>query len=203
LTIDPIQRAENVENKKYLLIFTGLMLFGCSTFSRAIEPTLAPTETPLPANTLENTRQWTLTPTVTEALSPSPTQLPYTMVDLEKDKEDLAAILYRESQNAKGLGRTPYIQIYADWCPACRALERYMKDERMIDAYRGTYILLVDIDVWQNQLPRNGLYVTGIPAIYELTFEGKPTGRFLTGAAWEENTPENMAPPLDEFFHPK
>jgi thioredoxin-like negative regulator of GroEL len=124
------------------------------------------------------------------------------MVELENTSESLSSVVYRESQNAERLGPAPYIQCTADWCPSCRALKRNMKDERMVAAYRGTYIILVDVDIWLDRLPSVGLYVTGIPSIYELTYEGKPTGRFITGAAWDENTPENMAPVLDAFFHP-
>lgn len=31
---------------------------------------------------------------------------------------------------------------------------------------------------------------------------GRPTGQTITGAARGENTPENMAPPLEQFFAP-
>jgi len=191
--------------EKYYKIVTVIlcfMVFGCSAFSHSVEPAIPPTQAEIPTDTLEWTKTWTISPTITESASPTPTRLPYTMVDIDDTGEDLASILLTEARNAEALSQVPYIQIYADWCPSCRALERSMKDERMMDAYRGTYIMLVDIDVWRDSLPAIGVYVTGVPAIYELTYEGKPTGRFITGAAWEENIPENMAPPLDEFFHP-
>jgi len=191
--------------KKYfksVMVILYFMVFGCSAFSHSVEPVNTPTQSEIPSDTLAMTKQWTVTQTITESASPTPTRLPYTMMDIDDTKEDLASIFYREARNAEALSQAPYIQIYADWCPSCRALERSMKDERMMAAYRGTYIMLIDIDVWRDSLPAIGVYVTGVPAIYELTYEGKPTGRFITGAAWEENTPENMAPPLDEFFHP-
>ncbi len=178
-----------------------LAVFGCSSIFPAVAPAPSPAPTELPTQTLESTATPSLTPTITESPTPSPTSLPYTMVEIEESDEKLGSILLRECQNAQRIGQAPYIQIVADWCPSCRALKRSMKDERMIAAYRGTYILLADIDIWRNQLPKVGLYVTGVPSIYELDYEGKPTGRFITGAAWGENTPENMAPPLDEFFH--
>jgi hypothetical protein len=167
-----------------------------------VEPVRSPAPAELPTQTPESTATPSLAPTIADSPTPSPTLPPYTMMEIEESEEKLASILFRECQNAQKIGQAPYIQIVADWCPSCRALKRSMKDERMIAAYRGTYILLADIDVWQNQLPKVGIYVTGVPSIFELTYEGKPTGRFITGAAWGENTPENMAPPLDEFFHP-
>ncbi len=184
---------------KGLAVFS---LFGCSTLSLVVNPATPPraTDTAQPATaTLSPTA--TSTDTETPTPTPVPTELPYTMVEI-KGGEKLADVLFRECQNAKALGRTPYIQFYASWCQACRELRRAMDDERMIHAFRGTYIILADIDTWDHQLPSVGLYVTGVPSIYELTFEGKPTGRFITGAAWEDNDPESMAPPLDKFFHP-
>ncbi len=188
--------------KKYWMGLGGFFLFGCSVLSRAGQPAATPARSEYPADTKEPAREWTMTSTMTESVTPAPTASPYIMVELTETREDLSSIVLREAQNAETLGRVPYLQIVADWCPACRALKRSMKDERMIDAYRGTYILLADIDIWRDQLPKIGIYVPGVPAIYELTDEGKPTGRSITGAAWGENTPENMAPPLDEFFHP-
>jgi hypothetical protein len=187
---------------KITIGFLYLAIFGCSFLFPAAAPAPSPAPTEFPTQTPEATAAQSLTPTITQSPTPSPTSLPYTMVEIEESEEKLASILLRECQNAQKIGQAPYIQIVADWCPSCRALKRSMKDERMIEAYRGTYILLADIDIWQNQLPKVGIYVTGVPSIFELDYEGKPTGRFITGAAWEENTPENMAPPLDGFFHP-
>jgi hypothetical protein len=187
----------------------SIIVMGCSTLYGSMAPYGTPTAM-IPADTVEPTSQPTRTftvsptdtPSPTPDPSPSPTTLPYTMVELENTTEDLSSVVYRESQNAERLGQAPYIQCTADWCPSCRALKRHMKDERMIAAYRGTYIILVDVDIWLDRLPSVGLYVTGIPSIYELTHEGKPTGRFITGAAWGDNKPEKMAPVLDAFFHP-
>jgi hypothetical protein len=192
-----------------MIFCLSIIVMGCSTLYGSMAPSETPTAT-IPADTVEpaaqsmptSTASPTDTPSPTPDPSPSPTALPYTMVELENTSESLSSVVYRESQNAERLGQAPYIQCTADWCPSCRALKRNMKDERMIAAYRGTYIILVDVDIWLDRLPSVGWYVTGIPSIYELTYEGQPTGRFITGAAWDDNTPENMAPVLDAFFHP-
>ena len=187
---------------KIMIGILCLAAFACSSIFHTVEPVKPPASPELPTNSPEVTAAQSPTPTVMDSATPSPAPLPYTMVEIEESEEGLASILLRECQNAGKIGQAPYIQIVADWCPSCRALKRSMKDERIIEAYRGTYILLADIDVWQDQFHKVGIYVTGVPSIFELTSEGKPTGRFITGAAWGENTPENMAPPLDEFFHP-
>jgi hypothetical protein len=194
---------------KIVFLLSLVVILGCAT----LDGTLTAVQTPTAmeqrdahegAITITPTPTATQTPTRTAVHSPtsSSTQPPYSMVELEKSSEELSSLLYEKAQQAERLGRAPYIQCTADWCPSCRALERSMNDERMIAAYSGTYIILVDVDIWLDRLPSVGLYVTGVPSIYELTYEGKPTGRFITGAAWGDNIPENMAPPLDAFFHP-
>jgi|WetSurMetagenome_2_1015567.scaffolds.fasta_scaffold387274_1 hypothetical protein len=191
---------------KILIIFSFLLVVGCSSILGAIEPAKTQNFIESPS-TADLIKPVTDPPTVTSTDPPSPsitpTQLPYTMIEIKNKTGGLASVLFREAQRAEELGQAPYIQIFADWCPSCRALIKGMKDERMIEAYRGTYIILANIDIWQYQFPKVGIYVNGVPAIYELTNEGKPTGRFITGAAWDENTIENMAPPLDQFFHPE
>ena len=188
--------------KRYFWMVFLIAAIGCSTVRGTVEPEKTATPT-APAETHTPTPPPTGTPTEMSTDTLQPTSLPFTMIEIEDTSEGLESILYREAQNARASDLAPYVQITADWCPACRALKRYMKDERMIEAYRGTYIILVDIDVWRDQLPSAGFYVTGVPTIFELTYDGTPTGRFITGAAWGENVPENMAPPLDEFFHPE
>ena len=70
----------------------------------------------------------------------------------------------------------------------------------MVDAFAGTYIVQVDVDEWGPSLAGTGFDASAIPAYYELDWSGKPTGRMITGAAWGNNIPENMAPPLRAFF---
>ena len=70
----------------------------------------------------------------------------------------------------------------------------------MVDAFNGTYIILVNLDEWKRQLNRSDFAVSGIPAFFQLDEEGAYTGRMITGAAWGEDIPENMAPPLKAFF---
>jgi hypothetical protein len=70
----------------------------------------------------------------------------------------------------------------------------------MVDAFQGTYIIRLDLDEWKGRLSDSGFLVPGVPMFFELGADGRQTGRILTGAAWGEDIPENMAPPLGEFF---
>ena len=45
-----------------------------------------------------------------------------------------------------------------------------------------------------------GFKSPGIPAFFEIGENAMPTGRFVTGGAWAENIPKNMAPVLKAFF---
>jgi hypothetical protein len=56
-------------------------------------------------------------------------------------------------------------------------------------------------DRWKSDLAGTAFNVRGIPIFFEVDASGKPTGRFVTGGAWGEDIPENMAPPVKAFFH--
>ena len=71
----------------------------------------------------------------------------------------------------------------------------------MLDAFRGTYVMKVDIDDWDaKQLRDAGLSVRGVPAFFRLQDDGRPNGRTITSSVWGDDIPENMAPPLKSFF---
>ncbi len=102
---------------------------------------------------------------------------------------------------ARALGLRPYLYATATWCPPCNALARYREDPRMVEAYAGTYIIEADIDLVSNDdLSAAGFRVAGIPAFYGVDDRGHHDGRMITGAAWGEDIPANMAPPLRGFF---
>ncbi len=130
--------------------------------------------------------------------SPAPEQ--FSVIVIEEGNAKLTDILQAEAAKAAALGRDPYIEFYADWCPPCNAIKKNLGDPLMVEAFAGTYIIKLDTDVWGDKLSGLGLYVPGIPAFYELGADGKPTGRMITGAAWGEDIPSNIAPPMKMFF---
>jgi thiol-disulfide isomerase/thioredoxin len=155
-----------------------------------LPPILAsPTEEPAAASSLDYT--W-----VDE--SPAPDQ--FSVIAIGSGSAKLKDILQAEAQKALALGRDPYIEFYADWCPPCNAIKKNLGDPLMVEAFAGTYIIKLDTDVWGDKLSGLGIYVPGIPAFYELDENGKPTGRMITGAAWGEDIPANIAPPMKAFF---
>ena len=138
-----------------------------------------------------------------ELLVESPAPDKFTVVQLEYSDTSLGDLLKAEVQKAKVEGRRPYVEFYADWCPPCNALRKHLGDERMVDAFTGTYIIQLDLDEWEKELSGAGFSVPGIPMFFEVDAAGRPTGRMISGGAWGEDIPENMAPPLKEFFHPE
>lgn len=76
------------------------------------------------------------------------------------------------------------------------------KNELMVAAFEGVYLIQIDVDDWDwNDLPTYGFDFEGIPIFYKLDAQGNPTGELVDGNAWGANTPANMAPVMDEFFH--
>jgi hypothetical protein len=73
----------------------------------------------------------------------------------------------------------------------------------MANAFDGVYLIHLNADKWGWHLEKEGFPFDGIPVFFKLDSDGKPTGEVIDGNAWGENIPENMAPPLDEFFHGK
>jgi thiol-disulfide isomerase/thioredoxin len=130
--------------------------------------------------------------------SPDPTS--FTLVVLHPSQGKLPSLLKTHAEQATQLGRNPFVEFSAEWCPPCKALAASLSDPRMVDAFRGTYIIRLDLDEWKSQLGRSGFNVPGVPAFYELDEAGRPSGKMITGGAWGEDIPENMAPPLQAFF---
>ena len=106
-----------------------------------------------------------------------------------------------EVAKAKAKHLKPFVEFAAGWCEPCLAIKKSLDDPRMKAAFAGSYIVRLDADEWGEHLGGSGFAPHAIPVFYEVGDDGKPTGRTIDGAAWEDNLPENMAPPLSKFFH--
>jgi thiol-disulfide isomerase/thioredoxin len=97
-------------------------------------------------------------------------------------------------------GLSPFVQVYADWCGPCRALRSAVDDPRMQEAYKGTYVVRVELDAWKEPLRALvGSDGPGVPVFYAIEADGR-LGRSVSGRAWGEDTVENFAPVLAAFF---
>jgi thiol-disulfide isomerase/thioredoxin len=108
-----------------------------------------------------------------------------------------------EAQKAQELGFKPFAEFTATWCPACQDIAQSLEEQNplMLDAFKGTYIIRVDVDIWTEfEWEQVGFNLEYIPIFFRLDAEGMPTGDWIDGSAWAENIPENMAPALKLFF---
>lgn len=122
------------------------------------------------------------------------------VVELAPAGGALADQLRREIVRARRRGLLPVVEVAAEWCPPCRALKRSLGDPLMVDAFRGVYLIRLDLDAWKGALESLALPSKQIPAFALVSTDGHGTGRVITGAAWGDDTPANMAPPLKKFF---
>lgn len=125
---------------------------------------------------------------------------PVKVVVLEAGQGRLEELLRHEVASAAGLAKVPYVQITAEWCGPCKALRASLGDPLMQDAFAGTYIVQVDVDAWKPELDAAGFKSDGIPVFFAVDADARPTGAKIDGGAWGEDIPQNMAPPLKQFF---
>jgi thiol:disulfide interchange protein len=122
--------------------------------------------------------------------------------DLAWKNVDGPAALASFAKDAMAAHLKPYALLHADWCGPCKAIEKtHAYDPKMVAAFKGTAIALIDIDKADPKaLDAAGLASAAIPVFFKLDASGKPTGEKIDGGAWGDNVPENMAPPLAAFF---
>jgi thiol-disulfide isomerase/thioredoxin len=180
-------------NKKIVLVFVAAFLLACNALTprtsrstpEAIIP--PPTESALQPDNVQDT---------------TPTGI--TIVRLRPGDGDLQTLLAQEAQKATKVGLMPVVEFDATWCPPCQAIDAGLesKNELMLEAYVGTYIIRLDVDDWGwSDSSLHDFDFDGIPVYFKLDAQGQPTGEVIDGDAWGENIPENIAPPMDEFFH--
>lgn len=125
----------------------------------------------------------------------------FVVTELPTSVGALSDALRTEATKAKAQGLEPHVEFWASWCQPCMDLAKSLGDPRMEAAFKGTYIIRLNADEWGDKLGGTGFNASAIPVFYELDAEGKKTGKTIDGGAWGENIPENMAPPLDRYFH--
>ena len=168
-------------NKKIVLTLIGISLLACNfLFPREQRPT----------------------PGAADFDDPVPTS--FTIVRLHPQDGDLQTMLATEAKKALAAGRMPVAEFDATWCPPCQAIDQAIKEENelMLNAYADTYIIKLDVDEWGwGDSNLHEFEFGAIPIYFKLDSEGHQTGEVIDGGAWGEDTPENIAPVMDKFFH--
>jgi hypothetical protein len=124
----------------------------------------------------------------------------FVLIEVNPTDGPLPAALQREAGKATQQHLKPFVYIGATWCAPCNAIKHNLDKPIMIDAFKGTYIMKLDFDAWEDKLPGAGLQHEAVPVFFALDASGKPTGRMIDGGAWGNDTPENIAPALKAFF---
>lgn len=60
----------------------------------------------------------------------------------------LSPLIKAEIRRATARGMTPFLEVGAEWCGPCKALEESLQTPEMIDAFSGAYVIHLDVDDW-------------------------------------------------------
>jgi hypothetical protein len=113
----------------------------------------------------------------------------------------LAAQLSAEVSKARALHLEPGVYLGASWCKPCIAIKKYHRDPLMLEAFKGTYLIELDLDDWKApEIEAMGFTSREVPHFYKVDAAGHAVGRTITSNVWGDDVPANMAPPLKRFF---
>jgi len=124
----------------------------------------------------------------------------FSFESIPTDRGPLPEILTAWYRKATAAGRVPCVYLTAAWCPPSVLLEKALADPKMQHALREVDAATFNVDDWADKLTAAGFVAHSVPIFFILDEHGKPAGPPITGAAWGENTADNMAPPLARFF---
>ena len=171
-------------NRKMLIVVLPVFLLACNFLSPTQGP---PTQPPGNSTVPQDTERFEYDG--------------FIVVRIHPGNGDVEVVLAEEAQKATSQGLMPVVEFDATWCPPCKAIDEGIqsKNKLMMDAYQGTYIIKLDVDEWGWGV--GDFEAEAIPIYFKVDSNGKPTGEVIDGNAWGDNIPENIAPPMDAFFH--
>ena len=102
---------------------------------------------------------------------------PYVWTKVSSAAGPLAAQVQAEVRKARAAKLKPIAYGTAVWCGPCQAIKKYRGDSRMVDAFRGTYVIELDIDDFKAE-EITPLYakLVAVPVFMAIGDDGKATG---------------------------
>lgn len=110
--------------------------------------------------------------------------------------DQLAAIAAR----AKAQDRVATVELWAGWCAPCKKLDKLLGAGAVTEALRGTILIRVDVDMFDDELTQLGFTAPQIPSMYRIDGRGKPVGKPLSGADWAQRSEAQIAAALRAFL---
>ena len=95
-------------------------------------------------------------------------------------------------------GKKPVMYFTASWCGPCKAFKHSLSDPLMAEALKDATLIMVDEGKDDESLLDK--YEIGVfPSYVRVNENGERLGQ-IDGGAWNDNTPENMAPVFTQFL---
>lgn len=114
----------------------------------------------------------------------------------ENNTDSISTIL----NNTINKGKTPILFFTASWCKPCKEFKESTKYEMVANALKDATIIMIDVNKDQ---PKNGYALDygarAIPTFIIVDKDGTAMNT-ITGAAWANNTPDNIAPAMEDFL---
>jgi len=104
-------------------------------------------------------------------------------VDLHGASGPLRSQLAVQTIKATKNGERPHVLVRAAWCPACRKIEKDLKQPA--EGFEDVVLIWVDIDQWADQLADAGIVSKTIPTLYKIDRSGRLQPRHV-GANWSQ-----------------
>ncbi|MCZ8286280.1 MAG: thioredoxin family protein [Bacteroidia bacterium] len=103
-------------------------------------------------------------------------------------------------QEEIGRQRKPILYFTADWCAPCRRFKGCLDDPKMREALHDATLIMIDVDTDSEEDTLSFTYdVHAVPTFIRVNADGSVIKQ-ITSAAWDDDTPENIAPVITRFL---